>query len=269
MTPRGRSRLESGLGVAGRLFVLVFLVSPAVVVVVLSFSDARRLTFPPTGWSLRNYESFFASAYWLDSLARSIIVAGSVAACSLILGVPTAYAIVRTRLPFAGLVQLLALLPLVLAGVAYAAAIYVFYAHANLLNTTLGLVMAHTVLAVPFVVLVCSGALTRIPVDLEHAAMSLGASRVRAMIGITGRLLTPAVVAAALLSFFTSFDEGVFVQFIAGPEQTTLPKAIFDSLRTGLDPLVTAIATLMMAVTAMVSLVVFAWTARSATESGD
>jgi putative spermidine/putrescine transport system permease protein len=88
--------------------------------------------------------------------------------------------------------------------------------------------------------------------DLDLVAMTMGASRARAWVGISLRLLAPTVVSGALLAFLTSFDEAVFANFLAGPGLVTLPKAIFDSVRLGIDPAITAISTLLMAFTALV-----------------
>jgi ABC-type spermidine/putrescine transport system permease subunit II len=123
---------------------------------------------------------------------------------------------------------------------------YGFLAQIGILGSYWGLVFADCMLVIPFVVIVIESSLSRIPRDLELVAMTLGASRSRAIVGITLRLLLPAIAASFILCFITNFDEAVFVNFLSGPGLTTLPKAIFNSLRTGLDPSITAVATVLM-----------------------
>ncbi|HVR05465.1 MAG TPA: ABC transporter permease subunit, partial [Solirubrobacteraceae bacterium] len=106
-------------------------------------------------------------------------------------------------------------------------------------------------LAVPVTMLVTSAAMSRIPVELELAAMVAGAGRVQAWLAVTLRLLAPAIAAGAVLAFVSSLDEAVLINFLGGPGQQTLPKAILDSVRYGLDPVITAIATLLMLATSL------------------
>jgi ABC-type spermidine/putrescine transport system permease subunit II len=164
------------------------------------------------------------------------------------------------------LLRAFGLAPLVVPAVAYAVAMYGFLSQIGIIGTYWGLVFADTMLVLPFVVIVVEASLSRIPRDLELVAMSLGASRTRAMVGITIRLLWPAIAAAFLLCFITNFDEAVFVNFLSGPGMITLPKAVFSSLRTGLDPSITAVATCLMFVSTAVVAGAFALrTSRSAT----
>jgi putative spermidine/putrescine transport system permease protein len=139
--------------------------------------------------------------------------------------------------------------------VAYALAIYGVLADLGLLGTYVGLVLSHVAIAFPLVIVVVRAAIVRLPRDLELVAMTLGASRAQAWTGITLRLLAPAIATGALFALIASFDEAVFVSFVGGPGLVTLPKAIFDSVRLGVDPAITAIATGLMLVTAAVLLV--------------
>jgi ABC-type spermidine/putrescine transport system permease subunit II len=109
-------------------------------------------------------------------------------------------------------------------------------------------------LAIPVMLVVCTAALSRIPAELELAAMVAGASRARAWLGVTVPLLAPAILAGMVLAFMTSFDEAVFVNFLGGAGLETLPKAILDSVRFGLEPVIAAIATLLMAATSVAML---------------
>ncbi|MCC6223537.1 MAG: ABC transporter permease [Thermoleophilia bacterium] len=233
----------------------VFLAAPVIVVIVLSFSgNATQLTFPPPSWGLTQYESFFGSDYYISSVIRSFVVSLPAAALATAIGVPAVIAFERSRLPGRSILQALSVAPIILPGVAYAVALYGLYADLRLLGSYTGLILANVMLALPLVVLIAGAGLRRIPADLELVAMSLGASRTRATIGITIRLLAPSIGAAALLAFVMAFDEAVLVNFVGMGRIITLPKAIFDSFRSGIEPLITAIAVLLMATTALVML---------------
>jgi ABC-type spermidine/putrescine transport system permease subunit II len=253
---------RSALVWASRLLLIatiIFMLTPVVEVTVLSFSNETYIHFPPSHWGTRQYSALFSSPFWLGAVQKSFSIAIPVATLATAIGLPAVFAFNRTRLPFGGTLQSLGLLPLIIPGTAYAMAMYAFYAQFHLIGKTIGLIMAHTVLALPFVVLIVGSSIARIPRELELVAMTLGASRTRAMVGITLRLLLPAIGAAYLFAFIASFDEAVFVNFVGGPELITLPKAIFDSVLTGIDPLITAIATILMFCTGVVMTVAVYW----------
>jgi ABC-type spermidine/putrescine transport system permease subunit II len=242
-------RLVGSLGVLTRLAVVIFMFAPAITVAVLSFTNDSVLIFPPRSWGFGLYRSFFSSSAWTGAVLTSFEIAFPAALIALAIGVPAAYAFSRTGLPFRGALRLAGLIPLMLPGVAYAVAIYTFYAQLHLLYTTIGVIMVHATLGIPFVLLIVGAGFGSISPEYELVAMTLGANRRRAVISTTLRLALPSMVAAYVFAFLASFDEGVIVQFVAGPGQTTLPKAIYDSVRTGLDPRILAIATILMVLT--------------------
>jgi ABC-type spermidine/putrescine transport system permease subunit II len=237
------------VGALGRLLVgavAVAMLAPAAMVVVLSFSGERFFDFPPRTWGLRQYRVLLEDPRWGEALWLSVKIAAPVALLSALVAVPTLIAVHRSKLPGRGALQIAGLTGLVLPISAYAVAMYGVFAQVGLLGTYAGLVLANLTLALPVMLLVAGAAMTRIPVELELAAMVAGASRARAWLGVTVRLLRPAILAGGVLAFVASFDEAVFINFLGGPEQETLPKAILDSVRYGLDPVVTAIATLLI-----------------------
>ncbi len=238
---------------------IAFLLIPVIVTAVLSFSNETYLHFPPAHWGLRQYSTLFATPYWLDAVKKSFEIALPVATLATLIGIPAVFALNRTKLPFAGVLQGLGISPLIIPGTAYALAMYTFYAQIHLIGKTIGLILAHTILALPFVILIVGSAINRIPQEIELVAMTLGASRARAMLGITLRLLLPAIGAAYVFAFLASFDEATFVNFVGGPGLITLPKAIYDSVITGIDPLITAIATILMVCTGAVMTAAVYW----------
>lgn len=241
-----RHRASSGVVAFVSTVLLLFLFAPAALVAVLSFSDDALLHFPPERWGLRQYRAFLTSPEWIHALVLSLQIALPAALLALVVGVPLTVAIYRTRVQVKPLLLVLGVAPLVLPGVSYAVAIYTVFARIHMVGNPVGLVLVHATLGLPFVLLVVGTALQRIPDDLELVAMSLGASRQRAIVGITIRGLLPAIVGAFILAFITSFDEAVLVIFVSGPGLDTLPKAIYGSLKTGVEPLITAIATILM-----------------------
>lgn len=244
-------------GVVRALLILtaVFLIAPALLVFVLSFSGESFIRFPPQDWGLRQYETLFTDDKWLDAIWMSVKLAVPTAVLSVAIGLPAAFAMRRTRLPYRDLVQFLSLSSLLIPISAFGVALFGVFSELGLTATFRGMVLAHTVLAVPLVIVVLTTALARIPPELELIAMTLGASRLRAAFGITLRLLAPAIATAALFAFITSFDEAVLITFLGGPGLVTVPKAIFDSVRFGVDAVITAIAALTFVISAAIALV--------------
>lgn len=252
---RRRLSLDRVLAAGGRLLLLLtlaFLLLPAVVVILLSFSETEFIVFPPPAWGFRQYTTLAQDTAWLNAIWLSVRLAVPTAVLSALIAIPAAYAIHRTPLPGGQMLGFLGLLSLIVPISAYAVALYGLYVWLGLGGTPLGIILAHTVLAFPLVLIVTSAAMSRIPRELDLVAMTLGASRWRAWIGITGRLLVPAFITGIVFAFLASFDEAVFINFLGGPGLVTLPKAIFDSVRFGIDPVITAIATLLMLASATI-----------------
>ncbi len=234
------------LGAGATALIAFVMLLPPAMTVALSFSDERFFAFPPHVWGWRQYQELFEDPRWGSALLLSFKIALPVALLSSVVVVPALFVFHRSRLPGRNALQLGGLTGLVLPVSAYAVAMYGVFAQVGLLGTYLGLVLADSTLAIPVMLLVCSPALSRLPEELELAAMVTGASRVRAWLGITLPLLAPAILAGAVLAFMTSFDESVFVVFLGGAGQETLPRVIFDSVRFGLEPVVAAITALLI-----------------------
>lgn len=242
---------------AGRVLLavaVVFSLGPGLLVVLLSFSTSDYISFPPTEFGFRQYEAFFSSSSWMGSLALSFWIALGTALLSLVVAIPATIAIFRTRMPGRNVLLGLGVSSMLIPVSAYAVALYSLYSAANLLGNPVGLIIAHTLLSVPLVLLISGSSLSRIPRELDLVAMTLGASRARAICGITLRLLAPAMLTTGILAFLTSFDEAVLVNFLGGVGLVTLPKAIFDSVRYGIDPAITAIAGTLILLSALLML---------------
>lgn len=227
----------------------VFLLAPILVVVPLSFSGDSYLTFPPASWSLRWYRAMAADTVLLAAFRTSVGVASLVTVLALACGVPAAYALARGR--FRGREAWLAAFtaPLLLPSVVLGLAMLLTFSGWGLLGALPGLVLAHLVLCVPYVVRIMSTALTTLPPGVEAAAATLGASPAVVFRRVTVPLVAPAVAASAALSFLVSFDEVVVSLFVTGPRLTTLPVAIFNYVDTRTDPLIAAVSVVLVVTT--------------------
>jgi putative spermidine/putrescine transport system permease protein len=237
--------------------VLLFLCLPIAVVVPMSFSSASSLAFPPPGFSLRWYHAFFEDPRWLRAAATSALVAFSASAAALALGSIAAYGLVRGRFRGRALLEGNFIAPLILPPVITAVALYIVFARVGLLGTVAGLIVAHTVLTVPYVVLLMSVAIRAFDLRIEQVALSLGASWFRMFRSILLPNLWPSVLAAWIFAFIISFDEVIVTIFLAGAYDT-IPKRMFNELVLQVNPTITAIATLLIGLSVL-TIALIAW----------
>jgi len=230
------------------ILLLLFLNLPILVIVPMSFSDATFLQFPPQSWSLRWYEAFFGSQEWLASAWISLQAAIWTVVVAVPLGTLAAYAIDRTENVIGKAVRGLLMSPSIVPIVIVAIGIYFLLAQFRLNNTLVGLVLAHTVLAMPFVIIAITAGLANFDVTIERAARSLGAGPVRTFLTITVPNLRGSIATASLLAFLTSMDEVVVALFISSGPQSTLPRRMYASMRDQVDPTIAAISTMLIAV---------------------
>ena len=254
-SPAGDGRLARYvLAVAGGA-VLLFLCLPIAIVVPMSFSSASSLEFPPPGLSLRWYQSFFADPRWLDAAQNSALIAFASSLLALALGSVAAYGLVRGTFRGRGLLEGNFVAPLILPPVITAVALYIFFARIGLLGTIPGLIIAHTLLTVPYVVLLMSVAIRAFDVRIEQVALSLGASWLRMFRSVLLPNLLPSAFAAWIFAFIISFDEVIITIFIAGAYET-IPKRMFNELILQVNPTITAIATLLIGLSVVTMILV-------------
>ena len=228
------------------LLVTAFLVAPIVVVVPMSFSTAISFEFPPPGYWLGYYAKYLTSEEWLEPTLNSLLIASGAMAFTMLLVVPTSFGYVRYRFRGKALVNLLIMSPLVVPHVVSALAYYGFLGRARLTGTHLGVIVAHTVLAVPVAFLVVSATLKGFDRNLERAAMSSGAGPLRTFWHVTLPVLRPGMLVGALFAFLSSFNEAVVALFIAGRGAATLPKKMYESIRLESDPVIAVVSTLLV-----------------------
>jgi len=229
--------------------ILLFLAMPIVVIVVTSFGGDALGTFPPHSWTLHWYSALFATdSKWPGAISLSVLVASITTVFSLVLGLTAATAMTRSELPLRSAVYGLVLAPLVIPQVVIALGLFLIFNRASMLGSPLAIALGHTVLAAPIAVMILVATLRGIDERLEDAAASLGASRLTVARRITFPLAAPGIVAAAIFSFITSFDEFFIAQFLSSVDTTTLPVQIFNVLQYEVDPTVTAVSALLIAV---------------------
>jgi putative spermidine/putrescine transport system permease protein len=233
------------------VLVLIFLVVPSLIVIPMSFSASQYLEFPPRAWSLRWYEAYFGSTEWMSATRTSLEAGVLTSLVATPLGTLAAYGLFASRLRWAKFVYLVLLTPMIVPVILIGIGVFYAYVQLKLVNTLLGLVLAHSMLALPLVLVVISAALKSYDLDQEKAARSLGASWPKAFLLVTLPQIRFSVVTSAVLAFLTSFDEVIIAMFVSGGDYSTLTRNMFNALRDQVDPTIAAISTLMIAVTSV------------------
>ena len=249
--PSYASPVEKAWYVVHRTFcglVLLFLVAPILAVIPLSFNSVPFFTYPMPGFSLRWYQDFFLTDRWQGELYNSIFVAVSVTLLSTVLGTLAALGLSRSNFPYRNTMMSILISPIVVPVVISAVGMYFFYADVHLMNTYTALILAHTTLASPFVVITVTATLIGFDHSLTRAAQGLGAPPLTVFFKVILPLILPGMISGALFAFGTSFDEVVVVLFVASPEQRTLPKVMFSGIREQISPTITAAATILILV---------------------
>lgn len=233
---------------------LGFVVAPLVIVLWVSFFANKIVGFPPTGYTLHWYANAWSQVAFREGFVTSVQVGLSATAIALLIGVPAALALARAEFPGKSTINTLLLSPMLIPGIVAGCAVYVYYIQIEMLTTwqvasTLpGLIAAHTILAVPWVIRLVTSSLHSVNASVEEAAMNLGATPWITFRRVTLPLARPGLVAGALFSFIVSFTDLEKSLFLVGPGRTTLPIAIINYLEWNLDPTVAAVATVQIAV---------------------
>lgn len=238
--------------------ILVALIAPILVVIPLSFTSASFFAFPLPGYSIKWYESFLDNREWVEGMLRSLNVAFFTAILSTILGTMASVSV--TRLKFWGKQIFISIMvaPMIIPIIVVGIALYRSFAPMKLTNTLTGLVLSHSILAIPIVFVTVTASLKGVDRNLELAAMGLGSTPVGAFFKITLPLIRPAMLSGALFAFITSLDELVVTIFVAGAKTKTLPVVMWENLRSNVDPTIAAVSALLIVGT-MVLFVAQSW----------
>lgn len=228
------------------ILVVIFLIMPIGAILPLAFTSSVFLTYPIDRYSLRWFTELATADAWRLSIINSLIVGLGATLLSTLLGTLAALGLRSKALPFPGLLQTIFLLPMVVPAVVLGVGMQILFVKLGLASTYPGVIIAHAVLCIPFVVVSVSASLQGIDPLVEKAAGSLGAPPVTAFRRVTLPLALPGVISGAVFAFATSLDEVVITLFVAGPNQRTLARQMFSSIRENISPTVVAAALLLI-----------------------
>jgi len=238
--------------------VLIFLISPILVTIPLSFNAGAYFSYPMSGFSLRWYEFVFSSVDWQRAFFNSLSIGVVSAILATVLGTSAALGLSQPQFPARNLVMSLLVSPMIVPVVVVAVGLYLVFAPLGLVNNYWGLILAHTALGVPFVVITVTATLSSFNWTLTRAAASLGAKPWTVFRKITLPLIMPGVVTGAIFAFATSFDEVIVVLFIGGVDQRTIPRQMWNGIRDQINPSILVVSTL-LTLFAIALFVVIAW----------
>ncbi|CAD0183170.1 Trehalose transport system permease protein SugB [Ruegeria sp. THAF57] len=250
--------------ICGAIF--VFLITPILVVLPLSFNAQDFFTFTPEmlrldpeGYSLKHYRDFFTNNEWQRSFKNSLIIAPIATFISVSLGTLAAIGLSQSHVPGRRAIMGILISPMIVPLIISATGMFFFYSDiGRFLEGTLGMdknfvgyvkvILAHAVLGIPFVIITVTATLVGFDQSLTRAAANMGAGPVRTFFKIQMPLILPGVISGGLFAFITSFDEVVVVLFVGSASQKTLPWQMFTGLREQISPTILAVATILVVI---------------------
>jgi len=235
--------------------ILVFLITPILVVMPLSFNAEDFFTFTPEmlrldpeGYSLKHYKDFFTNDDWQQALRNSVMIAPVATLLSVSFGTLAAIGLSSEHVPFRRAIMAILISPMIVPLIISAAGMYFFYSRIGLQGTYFGVVLAHAALGIPFVIITVTATLVGFDRSLTRAAANMGADPVTTFFRVQMPLILPGVISGGLFAFITSFDEVVVVLFVGSAGQKTLPWQMFTGLREQISPTILAVATILVAI---------------------
>ena len=235
--------------------ILVFLITPILVVMPLSFNAENFFTFTPemlrldpAGYSLKHYKDFFTNDDWQQALKNSVMIAPVATLLSVSFGTLAAIGLSSEHVPFRRAIMAILISPMIVPLIISAAGMYFFYSRIGLQGTYFGVVLAHAALGIPFVIITVTATLVGFDRSLTRAAANMGADPVTTFFRVQMPLILPGVISGGLFAFITSFDEVVVVLFVGSAGQKTLPWQMFTGLREQISPTILAVATILVAI---------------------
>ena len=243
--------------------IFVFLITPILVVMPLSFNaqdfftfTPEMLRFDPAGYSLKHYRDFFTNSDWQNALRNSLMIAPAATVLSVGFGTLAAIGLSQPHVPFRRAIMAILISPMIVPLIISAAGMYFFYSRIGLQGTYLGVVLAHAALGIPFVIITVTATLVGFDHSLTRAAANMGANPVTTFFRVQMPLILPGVISGGLFAFITSFDEVVVVLFVGSAGQKTLPWQMFIGLREQISPTILAVATILVVVSILLLTVV-------------
>ncbi len=260
--------------------IFVFLIAPILIIIPLSFNPEpyfsfteKMLTLQPDGFSLRWYNELlvygmqapeavqgwwadlWANSAWVKAAKNSIIVGFWATIFATVLGTLAALGLSRPEMPARKAVMAILISPMIVPIIIIATGLFFFYSNpcgilgfscGRLTSTYLGIILAHTILGIPFVIITVTATLSGFDQSLTRAAASLGANPRTTFFKVVMPLILPGVISGSLFAFVTSFDEVVAVLFLAGADQQTIPRQMWNGIREQISPAILAVATILV-----------------------
>jgi putative spermidine/putrescine transport system permease protein len=231
---------------SGFVWTLLILISlPAIMMIPISFS-ASGLNWPPSGFTMQWYEQMWNTPVWSQALWRSLVVAFGAGILSMLIGIPAAFLLARANIRGKAAILAFVLSPIVAPRIIIAVGLFYVFAELGLVGTSIGLIIGHTVVCVPYVVMTMVAVLRNYDTRLDLAAQSLGASPVKSLAYVTFPMLAAGMFSAFLFAFATSFDELTIALFSSGGLNSTLPKQFWDEVTLQVSPVIAAVSTCLL-----------------------
>jgi putative spermidine/putrescine transport system permease protein len=251
----------------------LFLIAPILIIMPLSFNaepyftlTRKMMTFDPEGYSLRWYDQILTfgmenpdvvreaawwkdawdNSTWLHAMKNSVLVGVFATIFATALGTLAALGLSRPEMPFRRAIMALLISPMIVPLIITATGLFFFYSDTGLAHTFIGIVMAHAMLGIPFVIITVTATLVGFDHSLTRAAASLGASPIRTFRLVSLPLILPGVISGALFAFVMSFDEVVVVLFVASYDQRTIPLQMWNGIREQISPTILSVATILV-----------------------
>lgn len=261
---------ETQIRLKNRLWLYIFsfitlflLIVPSLVVIPMSFSASQYLEFPPREWSLRWYENYFFSWKvengfndWMAATWTSIKVAILTIFVAVPIGTMAAYGLVNSSARISKILFPIFISPMMVPIILVAIGLFYFFVQFKLVGSILGLVIGHSLVALPLVLIIVFSALKNYDMNQEKVARSLGAGRFRAFREITLPQIKFSIISASLIAFLTSFDEIIISLFVAGGDNSTITRSMFLALRDQIDPTIAAISTILIIISSGLLIIV-------------
>ncbi|WP_449415645.1 ABC transporter permease subunit [Ochrobactrum teleogrylli] len=231
---------------SGFVWALLIMISlPAIMMIPISFS-AAGLNWPPSGFTMQWYEQMWNTPVWSQALWRSLVVALGAGILSMLIGIPAAFLLARANIRGKAAILAFVLSPIVAPRIIIAVGLFYVFAELGLVGTSLGLIIGHTVVCVPYVVMTMVAVLRNYDTRLDLAAQSLGASPMKSLAYVTFPMLAAGMFSAFLFAFATSFDELTIALFSSGGLNSTLPKQFWDEVTLQVSPVIAAVSTCLL-----------------------
>ena len=233
--------------------ILFLLIVPSLIVIPMSFSDSQYLEFPPKSFSWRWYENYFFSWKvengfndWMAATWTSIKVATLTIFVATPIGTMAAYGLINSNTKIRSILFPIMISPMMVPVILVAIGLFYFFVQFKMVNSIPGLVLGHSLVALPLVLIIILSALKNYDMNQEKVARSLGATRLRAFMEITLPQIKFSIISASLIAFLTSFDEIIISLFVAGGDNSTITRSMFLALRDQIDPTIAAISTILI-----------------------